>query len=181
MLNNFHLPDNTTVFSKGVYADWFKLPMLHYSVHPLEQRNYNFLVDKNRLCLLSTEFKIRIISNYKNYNIRGSVIISWERKCCNLFVLLSRVFFHLLFFKFFLHCFAHVSVVIQGFSNGLHKMFLVRKANKEHAMNTCVKESAPMNGSFTVGGRNCVFEKEIRAILSTNQLFLETGWLPHRL
>ena len=143
MLNNFHLPDNTTVFSKGVYADWFKLPMLHYSVHPLEQRNYNFLVDKNRLCLLSTEFKIRIISNYKNYNIRGWVIISWERKCCNLFVLLSRVFFHLLFFKFFLHCFAHVSVVIQGFSNGLHKMFLVRKANKEHAMNNCVKESAP--------------------------------------
>ena len=85
------------------------------------------------------------------------------------------MFFHLLFFKFFFHCFAHVSVVIQGFSNGLHKMFLVRKANKEHAMNNCGKESAPMNGSFNVGNRNCVFKKEIRAILSTNQLFLGTG------
>ena len=141
--------------------------MLHYCVQPLEQRKYTFLVDKNRLRCLSTQFKIRIIFNCKNYNIRGWVIISRKRKCCNLFVLLSRVFFHLLFFKFFLHCFAHVSVVIQGFSNGLHKMLLVKKQNKEHAMNTCVKESAPMNGSFTVGERNRVFEKDIRAILST--------------
>ena len=168
MLNSFHLPDSTTVFPKGVYTDWFKLPLLHYCVHSLEQRKCTFLTDKNRLCCLSKEFKIRIISNSKNYNIRGWVIISWERICCNLFVLLSRVFFHLLFFKFFLHCFAHVSVVIQGFSNGLHKMLLVMKQNKEHAMNTCVKESATMNGSFTVGKRKCVLKKEK---LSANQLF----------
>lgn len=142
--------------------------MLH-CVRSLEQRKYTFLVDKNRLCCLSKEFKIRIIFNCKNNNIRGWVIISWKRKCTNLFVLLSRVFFHLLFLKFFLHCFAHVSVVIQGFSNGFHKMFLVRKQNKKHAMNTSVKELAPMNGSFTVRKRKCVFKIEI---LSTNQLFL---------
>ena len=177
MLNSFQLPDSTTVFPKGVYFDWFKLPMVHYCVHPLEQRKNTFVVDKNRLCCFSTDFKIRIISNSKNKNIRGWVI-SWERKCCNLFVLLSRVFFHLLFFKFFLHCFAHVSVVIQGFANGLHEMLLVRKQNKEHAMKTCVKESAPMNGSFTAGERKCVLKKEI---LSPNQLFLGTGWLCYRL